>query len=105
MLVHTRQGVVHVFPAVPETWAEASFEGLRTEGAFLVTAERAFGYTMLVRILSERGALLKLANPFAPHDAARIHADGQSERLTGDVFELPTEPGEVVELRPAPRCG
>ena len=105
MLVHTRQEVVHVFPAVPETWAEASFEGLRTEGAFLVTAERAFGHTMLVRILSERGALLKLANPFAPEDASRIHADGQSERLTGDVLELPTEPGEVIELRPAPCCG
>ena len=65
MLLHVRRGVTHVFPAVPERWREASFRDFRTEGAFLVSAERVAGRTRAVRALSLKGGTLRLADPWA----------------------------------------
>ncbi len=43
MLLQSQGGVIRLFPAVPETWEDISFDTLRAEGAFLVTAERFEG--------------------------------------------------------------
>ncbi len=47
---------IRVFPAVPASWNDVSFENLRTEGAFLVSAVRKDGKTKWVRIKSLAGA-------------------------------------------------
>jgi hypothetical protein len=43
MLLQVRNGVLVLFPAVPQAWRDASFENLRTEGALLVGATRQDG--------------------------------------------------------------
>jgi len=60
MLVQSSGGVVKVFPAVSQTWQEASIDSLRTEGAFLVDASRSGGRTDWIRIRSEAGEPLRL---------------------------------------------
>ncbi|HEX6360163.1 MAG TPA: hypothetical protein VF106_44990 [Actinophytocola sp.] len=60
MLVQSHGGVVKVFPSVSERWPDASFAGLRTEGAFLVDASRNAGRTEWVRVRSEAGERLTL---------------------------------------------
>jgi hypothetical protein len=40
MLIQSHTCFVEVFPAIPDTWLDASFERLRTAGAFLVSAKR-----------------------------------------------------------------
>ncbi|GGV75927.1 hypothetical protein GCM10015535_06820 [Streptomyces gelaticus] len=49
-----------VFPSVSERWADASIASLRTQGAFLVDADRSGGATRWVRVHSEAGAPLVL---------------------------------------------
>ncbi len=46
---------IRVFPAVPAAWKYLSFENLRTEGAFLISAVRKDGETKWVRIKSLAG--------------------------------------------------
>ena len=100
MLVHVSRGVMSIFPAVPARWKDASFEGIRTEGAFLVSAWREDGLTKKIGIMSEAGAELVLRNPFA--GSVRLRRDGgQPETLTGDVLRLTTHAGEVLVLKPA----
>lgn len=49
-----------VFPAVPSDWANAGFENMRTEGAFLLSAVRKDGLTRWVKIESLNGGTLSL---------------------------------------------
>ena len=43
LLIQSHQGYVEVFPAVPDSWKEVSFRTLKTEGGFLVSAQRQEG--------------------------------------------------------------
>ncbi|WP_020672077.1 glycosyl hydrolase family 95 catalytic domain-containing protein [Amycolatopsis nigrescens] len=60
MLVQGSGGVLKVFPSVSSGWADASIEGLRAEGAFVVDASRREGATEWVRVHSEAGEPLLL---------------------------------------------
>jgi alpha-L-fucosidase 2 len=90
LLAHTSGGVTRLFPAIPAEWSEASFEGLRVEGGFLVSAVMARGLVTEVRVKSERGGQLRLRNPFPGQ--VRSAPDGAS--LSGDILELQPAAGE-----------
>ncbi len=60
MVLQSYDGEIQVFPAVPEAWKEVSYRDLRTEGAFLVTAKRAGGKAVYVKIQSLAGGSFKL---------------------------------------------
>ncbi len=82
MLLQSHTGVVHVFPAIPESWQDVSFEKLRAAGAFLVSATRKNGKVSRLRIYSEKGENLKVLHP-----------------ESGEVKEYRTQPGEWIEIR------
>ncbi|MFI7340585.1 glycosyl hydrolase family 95 catalytic domain-containing protein [Streptomyces sp. NPDC050085] len=60
MAVQSHEGVLKVFPSVSTRWPDASFASLRTQGAFLVDADREAGATRWIRVHSEAGAPLTL---------------------------------------------
>ena len=64
MLLQSYSGTIRVFPAIPASWIDVSFKTLRAEGAFLVSASRRDGATQTVEIISEKGGLFRLENPF-----------------------------------------
>lgn len=99
MLLHTKGGVLHVFPAVPKDWPDVAFLGIRAEGAFLVSARRRAGVTCWVRVLSEKGGVLRLANPFG-ETPVRLRRPGSRTLLSPQpVWEIALQPGEEMELR------
>ena len=69
MLVQSWHGVIRVFPATPEWWPDASFERLRAEGAFLLSARRKEAKTVWVRIESEAGLPCRVRNRRSPSKA------------------------------------
>ena len=60
LLVQNRRDGIHVVPAIPRRWREFSFDGIRTEGAFLVGASVEGGRVVEVRVKSEKGGKLRL---------------------------------------------
>lgn len=64
MLIQSYAGFIEVFPAIPISWASLSFENLRTEGAFLVSAKKANGHVSSIEIIAEKGGKAKLKLPF-----------------------------------------
>lgn len=81
MLLQSYSGSIRIFPAVPAAWADVSFDTLRAEGAFLVSARREGGKTTWVRITAERGGTCRLISPF-----------------DGEEIALEMQAGETVEL-------
>jgi alpha-L-fucosidase 2 len=94
MLIQSHTGTVHLFPAVPASWKDVSFENLRAEGAFLVSAKRSHGQVFEVRIVSEKGGKIRLLNPFEfPYTS-----DGQWRRIKEAVIEISMKPGQATLL-------
>jgi alpha-L-fucosidase 2 len=98
MLLQSYSGTIRVFPAVPAGWKDASFESLRAEGAFLVSAERNGGRTQSVEIVAEKGGTLRLENPFgdAAHAVAGVKAD--DIKVDGTDLIIETSPGQRISL-------
>ena len=97
MLLHTVRGTLTVFPAVPRAWQKAvSFDKMRAEGAFLVSAEMKEGRIIRVEIVSEKGAALKLANNIA--EEIVVSRSGEEERTNAKLLTLQTSPGETITI-------
>jgi hypothetical protein len=85
MLVQNRsdeqgRNVIHVVPGLPRRWRELEFDGIRCEGAFLVGATVQNARVQEIRVRSERGGTLRLAQP------------------DGTVLEQPMQAGEELAL-------
>lgn len=67
MLLQSYAGFIEVFPAIPANWKNVSFEKLRAEGAFLVSARKVNGVVDEIKVFSEKGGKTKLKLPFNSH--------------------------------------
>ncbi len=97
MLIQSHTGTVRIFPAIPQTWKDVSFNTLRTEGAFLISAKMKAGVVIEVDIVSEKGGQLRLENPFT---GKNIQVTGTDEyRFDENDFIIETRPGMALTLR------
>ncbi|MBU1820340.1 MAG: hypothetical protein KKG00_02355, partial [Bacteroidetes bacterium] len=97
MLLQNYAGFIELMPAIPASWADASFENLRAEGAFLVSAKKTKGQLTEVAILAETGGETRVKLPF---DQWRIaSARGVTVSAAGEDFvQLSAQPGGKVVL-------
>lgn len=98
MLLQSYAGFIEIMPAVPGNWKDASFENLRAEGAFLLSAHRDGGQVAEVKIVAEKGGRTRLKLPFKTFFAASNK--GFVIKNEGDGFlELTAKPGAVLVLK------
>ncbi len=93
MLLQSHDGVIEVFPAIPETWRDVSFHQLRAEGAFVISAKKEDGKIKELIIVSEKGGELKIKNVF---DHFRI--DNTSYQVANNVITIKTQSGQKVTI-------
>lgn len=94
MLLQSQDGIVRVLPAVPEDWKNVSFRSFRTEGAFLVSANRVNGKIREVSVVSEKGGEFVMENPFSS-----IVIDGGELKTEGNLVRVKTRPGQGFTVR------
>ena len=63
MLLQSWGGRVRIFPSVPESWKDVSFENLRAQGGFLVSAEMVNGEIVSASIASPKGGDAEVVFP------------------------------------------
>jgi len=97
MMLHVRRGVHHLFAGAPSHWKKVSFDGILTEGAFLVSAERVNNLVTQVRIHSQAGGTFRLENPW-PGAATVIGETGAKKTIIGQILEIKMQAGECVVL-------
>ncbi|MFV0506755.1 MAG: glycosyl hydrolase family 95 catalytic domain-containing protein [Bacteroidales bacterium] len=97
MLMQSHASAIKIFPAVPKSWENIDFGGLRAMGAFIVDAHKENGKVISVDITAEKGGLLRLENPF---DTGYELQNGDKSRIAekDGIIEIETKVGETLHL-------
>jgi alpha-L-fucosidase 2 len=95
LLLQSRNGYIEVFPAIPASWANVSFNSLRTEGGFLISAEKKNGATSRVTIKAEKAGTLtiKLPADITPPSSFKTSA------LVAGAFDYKMKAGETISIK------
>ena len=97
MMLQSHDGVIRIFPSVPDRIADCSFSTLRAEGAFLVSARCRAGRTERIEIQSETGGRCTL-RLFRFDESSRVKISGgdgevDAVREGKDTWSFDTEAG------------
>jgi len=98
MLLQSYAGFIEVFPAVPASWKDISFNTLRAEGAFLVSAKKENGQVSEVKISAERGGITKFKLPFKTWVIASKQKAKVIENQNG-ILSIKLEKGGSILLK------
>jgi len=99
MLLQSHNGLIRVFPAVPKDWKDVSFETLRAEGAFLVTAAMRNGRVSRIDIKSQRGGTINLKNPWKKTPTVTCNGRRIEIKQTGKIISWLTQRGRVYRIK------
>jgi alpha-L-fucosidase 2 len=102
MLLQSYAGFIEVMPAVPAAWQNVSFDQLRAEGAFLVSAQKTGGQVREVKIKAEQGGRTKLKLPFQTWQAAN-KTGATAKELPDGYVALDFAKGGEITLKNASR--
>jgi len=96
MLLQTWGGVIRVFPSMPTNWKDASFYQLRSEGAFLISANRLAGKTQFIQVTSLAGEPCTLKTDFTT--PVKIVGTATVIKQIGGLIQLKLKKGASVIL-------
>ena len=74
LLVQDHGDIVRVFPALPRSWPNASFAGLRAAGGWELAARADGGQVVALRVLAHRAGTLHLRYP-GPEGMVDVHRE------------------------------
>ena len=98
MLLQSQGGRVRPLPALPKAWGEGSVRGLCARGGFIIDMDWREGQLTRIQVLSKKGGILKLANPFRGRAVDVRGAGLRPEAFGAEVIEIAMRPGGVVVL-------
>jgi hypothetical protein len=78
MLLQSDGGVIRLFPAVSAEWKDVSFDKLRAEGGFIVSAERRGGKTVSYSVTATVDGPLRMINSATGVERVTSMKKGQS---------------------------
>jgi len=93
LLLQSRNDYIQVFPAIPSSWQNVSFDNLRAEGAFLISAKKENTFYK-IKIESEAGGVCKIKLSF--NDFA--FSNNKKYEIKDGIVIFPMQKNETVEL-------
>jgi hypothetical protein len=97
MLIQSHAGFLEIFPAIPTNWENVSFQTLRAEGAFLVSATKEKGKLKSLKIESEKGGILKVKYPYGKYEYKKM-GKVKVKDLNNGFIEIEFNPNSTIEL-------
>ena len=98
MLLHSRRGIIYIFPGMPSRWENAKFNDMPCEGGFQISAKITDSTLMPVTIKSTRGGKIRIGNPWRGEKVKIEYSD--NEIITGnDILEINMKPDSSCCLR------
>ena len=99
MLLQSWGGTLRIFPAIPGGWKEIAFHELRAEGAFLVSAVRRGGRTVLVKVQSLAGEPADLRADLDDPEIVGSSRKATAKRQADGTWRLTLAKGESLVLQ------
>jgi alpha-L-fucosidase 2 len=96
MLLQSWDGVIRVFPAVLARWHQASFDDLRAEGGYRVSASRQNDAITWLRVSADHDGLVKIRDNFGQHRPT--WSKPQVEKV-GHHWQVVLKAGDALEAR------
>lgn len=87
-------GIIRLFPSTPWNWHNASFEDLRAEGGFRISAKWVNNQTVWFKVTAEADGLLRIRDNFG---GRMPEWTGPEMLKTGSNFEKQMRKGETIE--------
>jgi len=101
MLIQSYAGFIEIMPAAPADWKNISFENLRTEGAFLVSASKKNGNITSIKIISEKGGrcIIKTDIPVKEVKVQSKSSPKITQVQDGKILiEVESKPGDIISI-------
>lgn len=98
MLMQSHEGFINLLPAIPDSWKEGSFKGLRARSGATIDASWSNGKPILCTIRSTYGGTYKLK---VPKGISTVQVKGKeiNKRFNMERFiEIPINKGDKVEV-------
>lgn len=105
MLLQSHTGVIHIFPAIPDSWKNISFRNLRAMGGFLVSAELNNYEVKKILIRAEQDGMLKMRIP-SNWDWNDIRIEGNKDSLIKEegIICIPMKKNKEITIVNDPIC-
>ncbi|SMO48816.1 glycosyl hydrolase family 95 catalytic domain-containing protein [Solitalea koreensis] len=87
-------GIIHIFPAMPQKWANASFTNLRAEGGYKVSAVRKNNKTTGFSIIPGKTGTVRIKDNF---DGRTPKWNVKNVNKTGDIYEVHLIKGQKLK--------
>ncbi len=94
LLLQSHNGYIEVFPAIPTSWKYISFNTLRAEGAFLISAQKQNGVITEVKVTAEQGGRMDLKLPFKTWITAGVNKN--SIRVENEIASVNLKKGQTI---------
>ena len=98
MLMQSHTGTIQLFPAIPASWKNCSFEKLRAVGAFLIDSKLIDRKVEFVHIKSEKSAIFRIKNPWGSSGVQLLREGKPAQTVHGDIIHFETQPDEQIKL-------
>ena len=99
MLLQSYHDYIHIFPALPESWDSVSFNDLRTEGAFLISARAAPGAKGQVVIKAEVDGIAKIKLPFKDYEVKAVYLAAVTQYPDAELVAITMKAGGEIVLQ------
>lgn len=93
MLIQSHEEFIRLFPAIPASWENVSFDGFLAQGAFEVSATKVNESKVDAVISALKGGKLRILNPLD----GKGTVNGSSLN-NGGIWEKEMNPGESIQL-------
>lgn len=91
-------GIVRVFPAVPTSWTNVSFENFLTDGAFLISASYTESSTASIIVESQHTGNVIIKNDIVDHASVEISGNGKVLKQGDGQLELYLAKGAIANI-------
>lgn len=97
MLLQSHTGTVIIFPAIPDTWKDVSFEHLRAMGGFLISAKLSNGKIQEAEIKAEQSGVCRimLTDKWEWHKM-KVKGSNKTIDCKDNVITVSLEKGEAI---------
>lgn len=102
MMLQSHTDTILVMPAVPESWQNIAFTGLRSEGGFLISATKENGKVKQVVVTADVDGFVYIRIPYPNYSNRILPVVGKPTKKTtvNGVMRMYLTKGSVVEINP-----